>query len=78
MAELVKNCIQLHGEDRPTMKEVAIELEGLRKVSGVSWSNQHLHEEDDLSDLYTVPIDAYEKKPNSDSSRIMHPTYNPS
>uniref|UniRef100_A0A3Q7IJU6 Protein kinase domain-containing protein n=1 Tax=Solanum lycopersicum TaxID=4081 RepID=A0A3Q7IJU6_SOLLC len=32
MAELVKNCIQLHGEDRPTMKEVAIELEGLRKV----------------------------------------------
>ncbi|KAH0722898.1 hypothetical protein KY289_005942 [Solanum tuberosum] len=78
MAELVKNCLQLHGEDRPTMKEVTIQLEGLRKVTGVSWSNQHLHEENDLSDLYTVPIDAYGKNPNSDSSRIMHPAYNPS
>ncbi|KAG5568013.1 hypothetical protein H5410_064973 [Solanum commersonii] len=78
MAELVKNCLQLRGEDRPTMKEVAIQLEGLRKVTGVSWSNQHLHEENDLSDLYTVPIDAYGKNPNSDSSRIMHPAYNPS
>ncbi|KAG5582281.1 hypothetical protein H5410_052908, partial [Solanum commersonii] len=77
MAELVKNCLQLRGEDRPTMKEVAIQLEGLRKVTGVSWSNQHLHEENDLSDLYTVPIDAYGKNPNSDSSRIMHPAYNP-
>ncbi|KAG5582305.1 hypothetical protein H5410_052932 [Solanum commersonii] len=26
-AELVKNCLKLHREDRPTMKEVAIELE---------------------------------------------------
>ncbi|XP_055807604.1 wall-associated receptor kinase 2-like [Solanum dulcamara] len=78
MAELVKNCLQLHGEDRPTMKEVAIELEGLRKVTGVSWSNQHGYEENDLSDLYTVPIDSFKNNPNSDSSRIMHPTYNPS
>ncbi|XP_055807605.1 wall-associated receptor kinase 2-like [Solanum dulcamara] len=73
MAELVKNCLQPHGEDRPTMKEVAIELEGLRKITGVSWSNQHGYEEndqDDLSDLYIVP--------NSDSSRMIHPTYRPS
>ncbi|XP_049400256.1 putative wall-associated receptor kinase-like 16 [Solanum stenotomum] len=63
MAELVKNCLQLQGEDRPTMKEVAIQLEGLRKVTGVSWSNQHVHEDNDLSDLYTVPMDAYGKKP---------------
>ncbi|WMV51857.1 hypothetical protein MTR67_045242 [Solanum verrucosum] len=81
MAELVKNCLQPHGEDRPTMKDVSIELEGLRKVTGISSSSQHEQEEydqDERSDLYTVPINSYENTPNSDSSRIMHPTYSPS
>ncbi|XP_059296931.1 wall-associated receptor kinase 5-like [Lycium ferocissimum] len=68
MAELVKNCLQLHGEDRPTMKEVAIELEGLKKLTGISWSNhQHGQEEndqDELSDLYTFPINSYGNTPN--------------
>ncbi|MCD7471968.1 hypothetical protein HAX54_012788 [Datura stramonium] len=81
MAELVKNCLRSRGEDRPTMKEVAIELEGLRKLTGISWSNQHGQEEndqDELSDLYTVQINSYGNSPNSDSSRIMHSTYKPS
>ncbi|KAL3326513.1 hypothetical protein AABB24_037268 [Solanum stoloniferum] len=81
MAEVVKNCLRPHGEDRPTMKEVAIELEGLRKVTGVSWSNQHGLEEniqDELSDLYTVPMNSYGNTPNLDSSRIMHCRYSPS
>ncbi|KAG5582282.1 hypothetical protein H5410_052909 [Solanum commersonii] len=81
MAELVKNCLQLHGEDRPTMKEVTIELEGLRKVTGVSWSNQHgvgENDQDELSDLYTVPINSNGNPPNSDSARIMHGRYSPS
>ncbi|KAK4724708.1 hypothetical protein R3W88_027487 [Solanum pinnatisectum] len=81
MAELVKNCLHLQGEDRPTMKEVAIELECLRKLTGISLSNQHGqgdNDHDDLSDLYTVPIDPYGNTPNSDSSHIMHPTYIPS
>ncbi|KAG5582307.1 hypothetical protein H5410_052934, partial [Solanum commersonii] len=81
MAELVKNCLNLKGEDRPTMKEVSIELECLRKLTGVSLSNQHGqgdNDQDDLSDLYTVPIDPYGNTPNSDSSHILHPTYIPS
>ncbi|MCD7471963.1 hypothetical protein HAX54_012783 [Datura stramonium] len=82
MAELVKNCLCSCGEDRPTMKEVAIELEGLRKLTGIAWSNQHGQEEndeDEVSDLYTVPIDSYGRNtPYSDSSHIMHPTYEPS
>ncbi|XP_060176398.1 putative wall-associated receptor kinase-like 16 [Lycium barbarum] len=82
MAELVKNCLQPHGEDRPTMKEVAIEIEGLRKLTGISWSNhQHGQEEngqDELSDLYPVQINSYGNSPNSDSSRIMGPSYSPS
>ncbi|XP_055806860.1 wall-associated receptor kinase 5-like [Solanum dulcamara] len=80
MAELVKKCLRPHGEERPTMKEVAIELEGLRKITRVSWSNQHGYEEndqDELSDLYTVPINSYVTTSNLDSSRIMHPTYSP-
>ncbi|KAM3340479.1 hypothetical protein P3S68_030350 [Capsicum galapagoense] len=81
MGELVKNCLRPHGEDRPTMKEVAIELEGLRKMTGDSWSNQHRQEEndqDELSDLYTVQINSYGNTPKSDSSRIMHHAYSPS
>ncbi|XP_009606941.1 wall-associated receptor kinase 2-like isoform X1 [Nicotiana tomentosiformis] len=59
IAELVKSCLHLHGEDRPTMKEVAMELESLRKFTG-PWANGHGHEknEDELSDLYAIPIDS--------------------
>ncbi|XP_030941582.1 putative wall-associated receptor kinase-like 16 [Quercus lobata] len=37
VANLAKRCLRLKGEDRPTMKEVAIELEGLRKMEMHSW-----------------------------------------
>ena len=30
VANLAKRCLRLHGEERPTMKEVAMELEGIR------------------------------------------------
>ncbi|KAK4730446.1 hypothetical protein R3W88_023434 [Solanum pinnatisectum] len=61
VAELVKSCLSLHGEDRPTMKEVASELENLRKFTKNNpWANENGHEEngDELSDLYTIPIDS--------------------
>ncbi|XP_009783202.1 wall-associated receptor kinase 2 [Nicotiana tabacum] len=61
VAELVKSCLQLHGENRPTMKEVAMELESLRKFTKNNpWPNGHGHEEneDEVSDLYTIPIDS--------------------
>ncbi|KAH0721616.1 hypothetical protein KY285_005427 [Solanum tuberosum] len=79
-AELVKNCLKLHREDRPTMKEVAIELEGLRKLTGISSSNQNGqgdNDHDEFFDFYTVPVDSYENTPNSDSSCILHLTYSP-
>ncbi|KAJ8550943.1 hypothetical protein K7X08_000313 [Anisodus acutangulus] len=59
IAELVKSCLHLHGEDRPTMKEVAMELESLRKFTS-PWANGRGHEEneDESSDLYTIPIDS--------------------
>ncbi|KAF4376938.1 hypothetical protein F8388_022654 [Cannabis sativa] len=36
---LTKRCLRIKGEDRPTMKEVAMELEGLRAMSKHSWTN---------------------------------------
>ncbi|KAL2500228.1 Wall-associated receptor kinase 2 [Forsythia ovata] len=63
IAQLVKGCLNLNGEDRPTMKEVAMELEGLRKFTKHPWIHQPEHEEsvrlmnpNESSDLYTAPI----------------------
>nr|GLL36873.1 wall-associated receptor kinase 2-like [Ipomoea trifida] len=53
-AELVKRCLQLKGEDRPKMKEVASELESIRKSSWAEPSCFVLAE-DEASDLYAVP-----------------------
>ncbi|XP_035542829.1 wall-associated receptor kinase 5-like, partial [Juglans regia] len=39
VANLARRCIKLKGEDRPTMKELAAELEGLRKIDKHSWVN---------------------------------------
>ncbi|KAL8491767.1 hypothetical protein ACS0TY_023382 [Phlomoides rotata] len=65
IADLTKRCLQFSGEKRPTMKEVAMELEGLRKFNKHPWANQPVNEEESLglmnetsgsADLYTVPI----------------------
>ncbi|XP_009601376.1 wall-associated receptor kinase 2-like [Nicotiana tabacum] len=57
VAELVKSCLSLHGEDRPTMKEVAMELESLRKFTKNNpWPNAE--KEDESSDLYTIQFDS--------------------
>ncbi|KAK1355643.1 putative phosphorylase kinase, gamma catalytic subunit [Heracleum sosnowskyi] len=44
-AQLVKRCLNLNGEERPTMKEVMMEIESLRKLSKHPWANQHANEE---------------------------------
>ncbi|KAL2907004.1 Wall-associated receptor kinase 2 [Bienertia sinuspersici] len=44
LANLVKKCLNVQGEDRPTMKEVALELEGLKQQNGHPWVKQN-HEE---------------------------------
>nr|GMD43336.1 wall-associated receptor kinase 2-like [Ipomoea batatas] len=58
IAELVKRCLQLKGEDRPKMKEVASELESIRMYTKHSWEERScfVSEEDEPSDLYAVPI----------------------
>ncbi|XP_030517009.2 wall-associated receptor kinase 2-like [Rhodamnia argentea] len=49
VANVAKRCLTLKGEERPTMKEVAIELEGLKVKPNHPWmSSVDLHGEDGL------------------------------
>ena len=54
----------MKSEDRPTMKELVVELESLRKFTKHPWVHQQGHEEsvwlmsEDASDLYPVPLSA--------------------
>ncbi|KAK6125983.1 hypothetical protein DH2020_040291 [Rehmannia glutinosa] len=87
VGELVRRCLRLKSEERPTMKEVAMELEGLRKLSRHPWTQQEVQEENvgllsEQSDLYAVPINSgfsteeYSGQHSLDS-RLIHPMNSP-
>ena len=66
VGDFVKRCLNVHGNDRPTMKEVAMELEGLKKLKTHPWSQNQTNEETrslilevEQSDLYEVPLIPY-------------------
>ncbi|TQD77132.1 hypothetical protein C1H46_037336 [Malus baccata] len=42
MANLAKRCVRVKGEDRPTMKEVAMELEGMRITEKHAWGKAEI------------------------------------
>lgn len=44
VAQLAKRCLKLKGEERPTMKEVAMELEGLRRMEMHPWVKENNEE----------------------------------
>ncbi|KAB1220903.1 Wall-associated receptor kinase 2 [Morella rubra] len=46
VANLAKRCLTVRGEDRPTMKEVAMELEGLRSMEKHPWGKANLSTEE--------------------------------
>ncbi|KAF8406764.1 hypothetical protein HHK36_008856 [Tetracentron sinense] len=48
VAELAKRCLKMNGEERPTMKEVAMELEGLIRLRKNLWIEQSPEETDYL------------------------------
>ncbi|XP_050259933.1 putative wall-associated receptor kinase-like 16 [Quercus robur] len=43
VANFAENCLRLKGEDRPTMKEVATELEDLKRMEKHLWVNVDLN-----------------------------------
>ncbi|KAM2703130.1 hypothetical protein EV2_004757 [Malus domestica] len=46
VANLAKRCVRLKGEDRPTMKEVAMELEGMRITEKHAWGKAEICSEE--------------------------------
>ncbi|KAK3428181.1 hypothetical protein EUGRSUZ_F04287 [Eucalyptus grandis] len=46
VADLAKRCLKLKGEERPTMKEVASELDGIRAMANHPWVNIDLNSEE--------------------------------
>ncbi|XP_075486249.1 wall-associated receptor kinase 2-like isoform X2 [Primulina tabacum] len=89
VAELVKRCLRMHGEERPTMKEVANELENLRRLGNHPWIQQEVEEEtvglmsEQESDLYAVSFNPglstveYSGLPNTGSSPLLDPVTYP-
>ncbi|GJR86620.1 wall-associated receptor kinase 2-like protein [Tanacetum coccineum] len=64
IGELVKRCLNLTADERPTMKEVVIQLEGLRRFTQHPWASRHrdeesanlLNAENEDTDLYAESI----------------------
>ncbi|KAK9167222.1 hypothetical protein Scep_002413 [Stephania cephalantha] len=65
VATLARRCLRLNGEDRPTMKEVAMELEGLRVSKKHAWMEQDHEETTHL--LGEMPLPAHETNPSNTS-----------
>nr|DAD39442.1 TPA_asm: hypothetical protein HUJ06_013765 [Nelumbo nucifera]DAD39452.1 TPA_asm: hypothetical protein HUJ06_013775 [Nelumbo nucifera] len=63
IAELAKRCLSVRGEERPTMKEVSEELEGLRRETHPWVQPTHQEESEHLlsnfSDLYPISLSDY-------------------
>ncbi|XP_060670600.1 wall-associated receptor kinase 2-like [Ziziphus jujuba] len=59
VAGLAKRCLSLKGEDRPTMKEVAMELEGIRRTERHPWVKTELNLEETESLLNDQTSNAY-------------------
>ena len=59
VAILAKRCLMVKGEERPTMKEVVMELEGLRILEAHPWVNNNSNLEESER-LINQPQNAYE------------------
>jgi serine/threonine protein kinase len=60
VVELAKRCIRVKGDERPTMKEVAMELEGIRKTETHSWVNNVQSNPEEVEHLLGETSDSYE------------------
>ncbi|KAM1008124.1 hypothetical protein ACFX2A_004699 [Malus domestica] len=59
VANLAKRCVRLKGKDRPTMKEAAMELEGMRITEKHPWGKAEICSEETECLLGRVNSDAY-------------------
>ncbi|KAI3893764.1 hypothetical protein MKX03_033281 [Papaver bracteatum] len=69
VAEIAKKCLSLRGEDRPTMKQIAADLQVLHRSESSSSNHQHrrqqLNGKSNLAleptDLYSVPMSSVDE-----------------
>ncbi|XP_016648179.1 PREDICTED: putative wall-associated receptor kinase-like 16 [Prunus mume] len=61
VAEVAKRCVRLKGQDRPSMKEVAMELEGMRVTPKQPWGKSEVSSPEDTEYLLgsAMNSDAY-------------------
>jgi serine/threonine protein kinase len=67
IAMLMKRCLGLKGDERPTMKEVAMELEGLKAMETHSWMKGNMGSEE-TENMLGKSYDACFGGVNSDSA----------
>ncbi|KAJ0463464.1 putative protein kinase RLK-Pelle-WAK family [Helianthus annuus] len=86
VGDLVKRCLSFASQDRPTMKEVAMELDGLRKFTTHPWAQHQASNETrslvlevEQSDLYDAPLinDTNEWESYSGITEMVLEEYNP-
>ncbi|XP_047945075.1 wall-associated receptor kinase 2-like [Salvia hispanica] len=54
VSTLAKECLNVRGEDRPSMKEVAMELEGLILGGKHSWARINVQDEEEMESLIQI------------------------
>ncbi|XVE60238.1 hypothetical protein DITRI_Ditri05aG0112400 [Diplodiscus trichospermus] len=79
VAMLAKRCLRVRGEERPSMKEVAMELEGLRAMAKHPWVNDDVNSKETeyfLGEVSSADAQGTDAKPSGyDSIRqqiILH------
>nr|DAD39453.1 TPA_asm: hypothetical protein HUJ06_013776 [Nelumbo nucifera] len=70
VANLAKRCLNVRGEERPTMREVAMELEGLRRSARHPWVQQSQEEREGLLSISSNPNPISLSHYHGDASRL--------
>ncbi|KAL4372078.1 hypothetical protein AHAS_Ahas06G0229800 [Arachis hypogaea] len=73
VAILAAKCLSLKGEDRPSMKEVAMELEGIRVLQKHPWSNNN--GDNNLAETQCLVLDESSSRIHMHSERCSHQNY---
>ena len=58
VVNLAQRCLKVRGKDRPSMKEVAMELEGLVIMEKHPWGNAKVYKEENEY-LHSAPIQSF-------------------
>ncbi|CAH9146899.1 unnamed protein product [Cuscuta epithymum] len=70
VAELARGCVHLNGADRPTMKEVAMELERLRKFNKETWNRGLRTPRDGV--IFVGQMDGQDRSSSSSDLYTLH------